>query len=167
MKILSAVILSLAVAGGAAYADCGKDHNAAGQKDAKAGHSCPMHGDKAAAKAKADEGTHACAHEAKGETAEKHACPMKDKTVAEKTDLEATGKVLCMKCNLQKEASCRKVFQPAGQEALYSVCPESDMAAIEKLSEHGEATLAVKGTMVKATDGTVAVKIEKVEKAKS
>ena len=146
MKFISVAVLSLVVAGGA-YADCGKDHTAA-KKDAKAAHSCPMHGTE-----KAD--------------AEK-ACPMKDKTAAETTDLDTTGKVLCMKCNLGKEKECRKVFQPAADTAaLYSVCPMSDMAAIEKLSEHGEATLAVKGEMVKATDGTVTVKIEKVEKAKS
>jgi hypothetical protein len=180
MKFISVAVLSLVVAGGA-YADCGKDH-AAAKKDAKAGHSCPMHAEKAAAKtaegkhacnheakaaATSAEGEHACNHEAKTADAEK-ACPMKDKTAAETTALDATGKVLCMKCNLGKEKECRKVFQPASDTtALYTVCPMSDMAAIEKLSEHGEATLAVKGKMVKATDGTIIVKIENVEKAKS
>jgi hypothetical protein len=164
MKLVSVAVLSLFVAGGA-YADCGKDHKAA-QQEVKAGHSCPMHGTEKAV-AKAAEGEHACNHEAKQAAGEK-ACPMKDKTSAEMTDLNATGKVLCMKCNLKKETECRKVFQPAAAAtALYSVCPDSDMAAIEKLSEHGEATLAIQGKMVKATDGTIVVKIEKVEKAKS
>lgn len=164
MKFISLAVLSLVVAGGA-YADCGKDHTAA-KKEAKAAHSCPMHSTENAA-AKTAEGGHACNHDATKADAEM-ACPMKDKTAAETTDLDATGKVVCMKCNLGKEKDCRKVFQPAADTAaLYSVCPMSDMAAIEKLSEHGEATLAVKGKMVKATDGTVTVKIEKVEKAKS
>ena len=59
-----------------------------------------------------------------GEHAHKDACPMKDKKVAEKTEVAMTGQLLCMHCNLHKEEKCRKVFQSAdNQEKLYNLCP--------------------------------------------
>lgn len=93
------------------------------------------------------------------------ACPMKGKKVAESKDVEMTGKVICMHCNLHKEDSCRKVFQSNKDEALINLCPMSDMKAVEAVSDHGEALLVVTGKLVKADDGTLTLEIKTAAKA--
>lgn len=111
---------------------------------------CPM---KAAADEKAGE-----AHEHGA------ACPMKDKKIASKNDVEMTGKLLCMHCNLHKEDKCRKVFQSADNaEKLYDICPGTEVD-LEQLSEEGAATVTIKGKLVKAEDGTEMLKIESAKK---
>lgn len=93
------------------------------------------------------------------------ACPMKGKKVAGSSEVELTGKVVCMHCNLHKEDSCRKVFQSAKDESLIDLCPMSDMDSVEAVSEHGTALLVVTGKLVKAEDGTAALEIKTVKKA--
>src|SRR5688572_19402984 len=81
-------------------------------------------------------------------------CPMKDKKVAELAEVEMTGKIVCMSCNLAKEDECRKVFQASDeQKTLYDLCPNKEIKDLEEVSEHGEATVVVKGTMMKSTEG--------------
>ncbi len=91
-------------------------------------------------------------------------CPMKGNETA-KSEVEMTGKVVCMHCNLKKESECRKVFQSSKDETLVNICPETDMKAIEAISEHGEALLVVKGEMCKAKDGSAMLKIASAQKA--
>lgn len=92
------------------------------------------------------------------------ACPMKEKKIASKNDVEMTGKLLCMHCNLHKEDKCRKVFQAAdNSEKLYDICPSTEVD-LEKVSEEGSATVIIKGKLVKAEDGTEMLKIESANK---
>lgn len=93
------------------------------------------------------------------------ACPMKGKKVAGSSEVEMTGKVVCMHCNLHKEDSCRKVFQSEKDESLIELCPMSDMDSIETVSEHGSALLVVTGKLVKAEDGTATLEIKTAKKA--
>ena len=134
---LTILALSIILAVPAAYGLCGED-----------GHH---------AKAKAE---HSCAADADA----KHACAMKDKKVASRTDVELTGKVLCMHCNLHQEDECRKVFQ-AADEKLYDLCPKSDMKMLESLAEHGDAVLTIKGHVVKAEDGSEILMIQSAAKS--
>jgi hypothetical protein len=107
------------------------------------------------------EGDHA---KGEGEHAHKAACPMKDKKVAEKTEVAMTGHLLCMHCNLHKEEKCRKVFQSAdNQEKLYNLCPGAKVD-LEAIAEEGAATVSIKGHLVKAEDGTEMLMIESAEK---
>ena len=99
-----------------------------------------------------------------GEHAHKDTCPMKDKKVAEKTEVAMTGQLLCMNCNLHKEEKCRKVFQSAdNQEKLYNLCPGTKVD-LEAIAEEGAATVSIKGHVVKAEDGSEMLMIESAEK---
>lgn len=93
------------------------------------------------------------------------ACPMKGKKITESSDVEMTGKVVCMHCDLHKEESCRKVFQSSKDEAVIDLCPMTDMKAIEAVSDHGKALLVVTGKLVKAEDGSMTIEIKEVKKA--
>lgn len=89
------------------------------------------------------------------------ACPMKDKTVVETTDVEMSGEVLCMHCDLHKAESCHKVFVADGnEEVLYELCPESDVDITEM---HGG--IALSGKLRKADDGTVMLHVASAKKA--
>lgn len=93
------------------------------------------------------------------------ACPMKGKKVASSSEVEVTGKLVCMHCDLHKEDSCRKVFQSASDQSIMDLCPMSDAKSVEALSAHGDAQFVVKGKLVKADDGTMAIEIKSAKKA--
>ncbi len=93
------------------------------------------------------------------------ACPMKGKKVAESSEVEMTGKVVCMHCDLHKEESCRKVFQSAKDQSIADICPMSDMKSVESVSEDGKALLLVTGKLVKAEDGSMTIEIKSAKKA--
>lgn len=104
-------------------------------------------------------------HKAGCAMAEGKSCPMKGKKVVESSDVEMTGKVVCMHCDLHKEESCRKVFQSSKDEAVIDLCPMTDMKAVEAVSDHGKALLLVTGKLVKAEDGSMTIEIKNVKKA--
>ena len=104
------------------------------------------------------------AHKAGEKARETSSCPMKDKKVSETKTVSLEGKLLCRKCNLKQTKSCEKVFQPAGSEALMAICPSSDVAAAEAVSEHGEAIIVIGGTMVEGEDGTRMIRIDSAKK---
>ena len=91
-------------------------------------------------------------------------CPMKDKKVSVTKMVTLEGKLLCRKCNLKQTSSCEKVFQPAGSEALLAICPSSDVAGAEAVSEHGEAIIVIGGAMVEGDDGTRMIRIDSAKK---
>lgn len=93
------------------------------------------------------------------------ACPMKGKTIAETTEVTLEGKLLCRRCNLHETESCEKVFQTTGSETLLPLCPASELADAEKLSEHGEALIVVTGKRMTASDGTVMLRIASAKSA--
>lgn len=112
-----------------------------------------------------------CGHKATGTAQEHHAegdghtcsmtehenCPLKGKKIAETTDVALTGKLLCRKCNLNETKTCEKVF--VSGETRYAVCLGGELKQAEAASEHGEATLEVKGSLVKAEDGSSMLRI--------
>lgn len=90
-------------------------------------------------------------------------CPVDGKKVTEKKAVEMSGKLLCRHCNLHETESCEKVFQAAGAEKTLTICP-STKVDLEKLSEEGAATVAIKGHLVKCEDGTEMLMIDEAKK---
>jgi len=89
------------------------------------------------------------------------ACPMKDKEVVETTDVEMSGEVLCMHCDLHKADSCHKVFVAnSDEETLYEICPDSDVDITEM-----QGSIALSGKLRKADDGTVMLHVASAKKA--
>ena len=85
-----------------------------------------------------------------------HSCPAAGKTVVEKVDIEMTGEVLCMHCDLHEADSCHKVFVASDeQETRYEICPEG---AVDITSTHGP--VIVVGKQLKTDDGTLIVRVE-------
>ena len=89
------------------------------------------------------------------------ACPMKDKNVVETSDVEMSGEVLCMHCDLHKAESCHKVFVAgADEDTLYEICPESDVDVTEMSGR-----IDISGKMKKADDGTMVIHFATAKKA--
>lgn len=91
-------------------------------------------------------------------------CPVKHAKVVSTEDVEITGKLLCRHCNLAETDSCEKVFVSSDDER-FMLCPEGDVKAAEAISEHGEATMVVKGKMMKLEDGGSVLRIISAEKS--
>ncbi len=99
------------------------------------------------------------------EGAEAHGkCPLEHAKVVSSQEVEITGKLLCRHCNLKETDSCEKVFVSETDER-YALCPEGDLAAAESLSEHGEASMTVKGKVMKLEDGSSVLRIVSAEKS--
>lgn len=92
------------------------------------------------------------------------ACPMKGKKVAESSEVEMTGKLVCMHCDLHKEDSCRKVFQSSKDQAIIDICPMSDKKVLDAAGED-KSPVTVTGKLVKAEDGSMAIEIKSIKKA--
>ena len=117
-----------------------------------------------------------CDHKASATAQESHAegeghtcsmtehenCPLKGKKIAETTDVALSGKLLCRKCNLNETKTCEKVF--VSGETRYAVCLGGELKQAEAASEHGEATLDIKGELVKAEDGSSMLRILEAKK---
>ncbi|MBI2212378.1 MAG: hypothetical protein HYU52_01925 [Acidobacteria bacterium] len=102
-------------------------------------------------------------HKAGCAMAEGKTCPMKGKKVVESSDVEMTGKVVCMHCDLHKEESCRKVFQSEKDQATFDICPMSDMKSVEAAGE--KALVVVTAKLVKTDDGAMAIEIKSAKSA--
>ena len=95
---------------------------------------------------------------------EKHGkCPVEHAKVTSKEDVTLTGQLACRHCNLHETDSCEKVF--ITEDARYQLCPEGDVKAAEAISEHGEATILVKGTVMNLEDGGKVLRISTAEKS--
>jgi hypothetical protein len=92
-------------------------------------------------------------------------CPMKGKKVVESSEVELTGNVVCMHCDLQKEDSCRKVFQTASDKSIIDICPMSDMKAVDAAGDGAKSAIVVSGKLVKAEDGAKTIEIKSAKKA--
>lgn len=92
------------------------------------------------------------------------ACPLEHAKVVSTEDVEITGKLLCRHCNLKETDSCEKVFV-SNDDERFMLCPEGDVKAAEAISEHGEATMVVKGKMMKLEDGGSVLRITSAEKS--
>lgn len=104
---------------------------------------------------KGDDHAHAADH-AHGD------CPMKHAEAVSREEVELTGQLLCRHCNLHETDSCEKVFV-SEDETRYALCPEGDIQAAESISEHGEATIVVKGMLMTLEDGTSILRIASAE----
>jgi hypothetical protein len=91
-------------------------------------------------------------------------CPMKGKKVAESSDVEMTGKLVCMHCDLHKEDSCRKVFQSSKDQAIIDICPMTDKKVLDAAGDD-KSPVTVTGKLVKAEDGSMAIEIKTIKKA--
>lgn len=91
-------------------------------------------------------------------------CPVKHAKVVSTEDVEITGKLLCRHCNLKEADSCEKVFVSESDER-FALCPEGDVKAAESISEHGEATMVVKGKIMKLEDGGSVLRITSASKS--
>lgn len=91
-------------------------------------------------------------------------CPLEHAKVVSTEDVEITGKLLCRHCNLKETDSCEKVFVSESDER-YALCPAGDVAAAESISEHGEASMVVKGKVMKLEDGSSVLRIASAAKS--
>ena len=85
-------------------------------------------------------------------------CPMKHAKIVSTEEIELTGKLLCRHCNLHETESCEKVFVSESDQR-YALCPSGDVKAAESISEHGEATMTVSGSVMKLEDGSSVLRI--------
>lgn len=85
-------------------------------------------------------------------------CPTEHARVVSTEEVELTGKLLCRHCNLHETESCEKVFLSESDER-YALCPSGDVKGAESISEHGEATLTVSGSVMKLEDGSSVLRI--------
>ncbi len=91
-------------------------------------------------------------------------CPLKHAKVVSTEEVELTGQLLCRHCNLKETDSCEKVFVSASDER-FALCPAGDIKAAEAISEHGEATMVVKGSVMKLEDGSSVLRITSAGKS--
>ncbi|MDX1582547.1 MAG: hypothetical protein R3338_03015 [Thermoanaerobaculia bacterium] len=92
-------------------------------------------------------------------------CPMKNHAaVVSSEDVTLTGQLLCRHCNLHETDACEKVFV-SEDDTRYPLCPEGDIDAAQSISEHGEATIVVKGKVMELEDGSSILRIETAEKS--
>ncbi|MBW3565164.1 MAG: hypothetical protein KY459_10605 [Acidobacteria bacterium] len=97
---------------------------------------------------------HAAAHEKGAHHEGAHSCDH-----AETKSVTLEGELLCRHCNLHETDFCEKVFVSSAGER-FPLCPESDMAALEKVAAHGEATIEVDGSLMTHSDGGRMLRVE-------
>ena len=86
-------------------------------------------------------------------------CPASGKTIVDKAEVEMTGEVLCLHCDLDEADSCHKIFMAAGDdETRYELCPNAE---VDISTMHGPITVV--GQKVTAEDGSTMLRVESVK----